>query len=351
MTDTAALSARIATLQESLNTTCILITSPAMVEYFTGIPELLPKEREAVLAISKKQAWLFHSAFITPPKVAAIAHIPDHRIDTVARTLSSECADTPLQFETTDLTVFEYNHLEAHNLKLEPLSPAFLWKMRMRKDAQEQSFITQAAKVTRQVLADHLESLSVGQTEQEIQESIDAAFRKLNAEPAFPTIVAFGPHTASPHHQPTSTPLTNNTTVLIDCGARVHRYAADMTRTIWFGNAPSNIFTTIETAVHAAYKIGQKKLTPDFTAGDVDETVRSSLKEQGFEKEFMHTSGHGIGLEVHEPPSLFGTQTTQLNSGMCVTLEPGVYLQGECGYRHEDTYILTSEKPKNLTQF
>src|SRR6185369_4782244 len=136
--------------------------------------------------------------------------------------------------------------------------------------------------------------------------------RQLGAEgPAFPTIVAFGAHATLPHHQPGATKLTSETSVLIDCGASVEGYNSDITRTVWFGKKTTPDYLKVKDIVDRAYQIGieclqQRDLqNKTLTAKDIDVAVRGFISDAGYGNEYIHTTGHGIGLEVHEPPSVY----------------------------------------------
>ena len=162
-------------------------------------------------------------------------------------------------------------------------------------------------------------------------------------------IVAFGRHSAIPHHQPTSKKLKNDDIVLVDFGCRYRGYWSDMTRTFAVGS-PSATFTHVQTIVKTAYRIGLKHARANRSNQAIDEAVHQFLVKQKHNTFMNHTTGHGIGLEVHETPSvsrLAPAFTLQPNT--LITIEPGLYFPGQFGYRYENTIAITGSSPKSLT--
>jgi Xaa-Pro aminopeptidase len=173
--------------------------------------------------------------------------------------------------------------------------------------------------------------------------------RSLGAEKAaFETIVASGPRTALPHAQPTSNVLAVNQLLLVDMGALQSGYCSDMTRMLHLGT-PSLKSRKLYRAVLEAQLAAIDSVREDVTAASVDQKARAVLKSHGFEKYFVHSTGHGLGLEIHEPPRLGKRDKTRLKAGMVVTIEPGAYIQGTGGVRIEDTVLVTANGCEILT--
>lgn len=221
--------------------------------------------------------------------------------------------------------------------------------------------LAHANHITHNAITFALSQLTAGMTEQDIQLLIEKNMREQGAfELAFPTIVAFGDHSALPHHQPSNRPLRGNDAVLIDCGAKWQHYCADVTRTVWFGNTPDPEFAKIENVVKNAYQkaVVSCKLSVVSTvesqhaaplqATSLDKTARDLITAAGYGQQFIHTTGHGVGLYIHEQPSLNLHNETVLKPGMVITIEPGIYLEGKFGYRFENSIALTENSAQEL---
>jgi Xaa-Pro aminopeptidase len=171
----------------------------------------------------------------------------------------------------------------------------------------------------------------------------------LGAEkPAFDTIVAAGPRAALPHAHPGSYRLVGNELLLIDMGASLQGYCSDMTRTVHLGKPPKKI-RDMYNAVLEAQLAGIAAVQPGVTAGKVDAAARNVLKKHKLDKAFVHSTGHGLGLEIHEPPRLGKKDPTKLEAGMAITIEPGAYIEGFAGIRIEDTVLVTQNGCEILT--
>jgi Xaa-Pro aminopeptidase len=160
---------------------------------------------------------------------------------------------------------------------------------------------------------------------------------------AFPVHVAFDEHTASPHHQPGQKLLKHNSMVMLDFGAKVDGYCADMTRTVCLSPTPQPQFIEIKKVVDHAYQKACDSLNKvDVRASQVDHMARDIITRAGYAKQFPHATGHGLGIEIHEQPSISPANNQPLSAGMVVTIEPGIYLPGQFGYRVEDTLLVTA---------
>ena len=191
--------------------------------------------------------------------------------------------------------------------------------------------------------------LRPGVTERDVGARIDYQLRRLGASgPAFDTIVASGERSALPHAQPTDKPIGNNELVLVDMGARSAGYTSDMTRVAFVG-APSREVLELYKAVLEAQLAAIDVVRPGIAAERVDATARQVLRKHRLHRYFVHSTGHGLGLEIHEKPRLGQGEKTTLQAGMVVTIEPGVYLEGVGGVRIEDTIAVTGAGCRNLT--
>jgi len=221
--------------------------------------------------------------------------------------------------------------------------------LRAVKDAEEIAQMRRAARVGSEVLEEVLRLLKPGVRESEIAAEVEYRLRRKGASgPAFPTIVASGARAALPHAQPTEKKLRKNELVLLDLGAILRHYCCDLTRTVYLGRAPSRIRRWYE-AVREAQAAAHEVLRAGVAASDVDAAARRILKRFRLERHFLHSTGHGLGLEVHEEPRLARGQRRLIQAGNVVTLEPGVYVESVGGIRVEDDVAVFSDRTEILT--
>lgn len=228
--------------------------------------------------------------------------------------------------------------------------PALLQKLRAKKAAEELQAMRKAADLARRGLATALETLREGITEAEVVRTLLMFWLDEGGEGAsFPPIVAFGANSARPHHHPGTTPLRKGDVILFDIGVQVDHYQSDFTRCFFYGTPPDPLPSCYE-LVKEAHLAAKELCHPNSTTHQLDRAARKKITEGGFGETFVHGLGHGIGLEVHEWPYLRHTgEETPLNEGYCITIEPGIYLEGVGGIRLEDTYLVTKEGCESLT--
>ena len=165
---------------------------------------------------------------------------------------------------------------------------------------------------------------------------------------SFETIVAAGQRSALPHGRASNALIPKRGFVILDLGVILHGYCSDMTRTVWVGSV-SRRAKDIYRAVLEAQEAAVDVVAPGITTGAVDHAARSVLKKAGLARYFIHSTGHGVGLEIHEQPRIARDQTDVLKPGMVITVEPGVYLPGEGGVRIEDMVVVTERGHQVLT--
>jgi Xaa-Pro aminopeptidase len=228
--------------------------------------------------------------------------------------------------------------------------PAMVEKLRMRKDAVELAQMRKAAILAGEVVEFAIGLLKPGIREFEVGAEIEYQMRKRGASgPAFETIVAFGKRAALPHARPTGKRLRKNELVVLDLGVILGHYCSDITRTVYVGRASKRIRTWYRAVLEAqAAAIGAVKA--GVSCGDVDAAARAVLAGYRIDHLFVHSTGHGLGLEVHEDPRLAQGQRRQLEPGNVVTIEPGVYAEGIGGIRIEDDVAVHAGRTEILTR-
>lgn len=222
-------------------------------------------------------------------------------------------------------------------------------QLRLVKDAGEIARIGAAAAVADVALAHVRHRLVDGLTEQQFGLELDTEIRRLGATGnSFETIVGSGPNGAKPHHRPSTRTIVDGDLVVIDFGALVDGYCSDMTRTVMVGT-PSPTQQRMLDVVTAAQQAGVDRVRAGGTVAEVDGACRSVIDDAGWGAAFLHATGHGVGLEIHEAPRVAATADATLARGFVVTVEPGVYLPDHGGVRVEDTVVVTDDGCRPLT--
>jgi Xaa-Pro aminopeptidase len=221
--------------------------------------------------------------------------------------------------------------------------------LRLVKDAGEVARIEAACEMADAALAAVRHRLGEGPTEAEVALELEWQMRRLGAEaPSFETIVASGPNGAMPHHRAADRRIAEGDLVVLDFGALVDGYHSDMTRTVMVGD-PSDTQARMYEVVREAQAAGVAAVRAGAEASAVDAACRSVIRDAGWDEAFLHATGHGVGLDIHEPPRVARTADAMLADGQVVTVEPGVYLAEHGGVRIEDTVVVTSEGCRTLT--
>jgi Xaa-Pro aminopeptidase len=225
-------------------------------------------------------------------------------------------------------------------------------QLRQCKEPGEVARIAAAAAIADEALARVRAMLEDRPSEVEVAIALDGEMRLLGAEaPAFETIVASGPNAAEPHHHPSARRIPAGELVVVDFGARVDGYCSDMTRTVRVGeaNALSPELRRVAAVVLASQDAGLCAVRAGIAAAEVDRACREVVAAAGWAELFVHGTGHGVGLDIHEAPSLAAPSEDILCSGQVVTVEPGVYIPGLGGARTEDTVVVTDAGCEVLT--
>jgi Xaa-Pro aminopeptidase len=224
---------------------------------------------------------------------------------------------------------------------------AILSPLRARKDQGEIHLLRRAARGADQAFNRISQDGLEGRTEVDVARSLAAYLEEEGHESVAFTIVASGPNGASPHHEPGDRGIRDGDSVVMDFGGRVHGYCSDITRTIVVGPASDEI-EEVHDIVRRAQDAAFQAVAPGVPAEEVDRAARSVIEEAGYGDAFVHRTGHGIGLEEHEPPYIVRGNGEPLQEGMCFSLEPGIYLPGKFGVRIEDIVAVTAEGSDRL---
>jgi Xaa-Pro aminopeptidase len=220
---------------------------------------------------------------------------------------------------------------------------------RLTKDADEIAQIRRAALLGARIFDRALEKMRPGVSEVEIAAELEYAARRNGAEGmSFPTIVAAGPRSALPHARASAARIPRHAPVLLDFGVILGGYCSDMTRTVFVGGA-SSMLRSVYGGVLEAQLAAVGAVGPGITPSEVDSAARAVLRRARLARFFTHSSGHGVGLEIHELPRIAAGQKEPLSPGMVITIEPGVYVRGKGGVRIEDMVVVTERGCEVLT--
>lgn len=232
--------------------------------------------------------------------------------------------------------------------KIVSISP-LIEEMRMVKDGEEIGNIRSACRLGVELFRGALGAIRPGISESEVAGELEFRARRAGVEQmAFPTIVAAGARSALPHGRASRALIPRRGFVVCDFGVILAGYCSDMTRTVHVGK-PSGTHRAGYGAVLEAQQAALESVRPGITAGEVDQAARRLLARRKLAKFFTHATGHGTGLEIHEPPRIGARQNQRLQAGMVITVEPGVYVPGAWGVRIEDTVVVTETGCEVLT--
>jgi Xaa-Pro aminopeptidase len=317
---------------------------------YTGarIMLLVGQDETALLIDSRYIEETRRSAYADRIEVWKSAGYAD--IETILRSILKS-TEAEVGFDENNLTVKQYSRLESEikNIKLKPVT-GLVEAAREIKDELEIEKISEAARIADKAFDHILGFIRPGLREIDIALELDYFMRKSGAErESFDTIAASGPNSAVPHATPSKRQIAEGDFLKLDFGAVVDGYHSDMTRTVVIGKAAA-----IQREIYMSVKIAQeealKTIKPGLSCSAIDKIARDIIAAKGFEKCFIHNLGHGVGLEIHEAPSLGKGCETVLTPGMIATVEPGIYVEGFGGVRIEDLVLVTEDGYKVLSK-
>lgn len=327
----------------------MLVSSPANVRYLTGFTgsngALLVLAGEAILVTDPRYAIQASREVSCRAMVSKGPILPTVAAFVARRRLRR------LGFERAAMSYDGYDILRTRlplNTSLEPVA-GWLEAHRTIKSTAEIELIRRSVATNSRAFEQAARRVRPGMRERDLAAEIDHQMRRLGAEkPAFETIVAAGERSALPHARPTDAVLEPRQLVLIDMGAFQDGYASDMTRMLFLGTPDARV-KRLYRAVLEAQLAAIDAVRPGVTTAYVDRQARRVLKACDLDRAFVHSTGHGLGLEIHELPRIGKKDKTRLAAGMAITIEPGVYLEGAGGIRIEDTVVVTARGCEVLT--
>ena len=336
-------------------------------EYLTGFAEE-PSERALFLFLTDDHDPVFFAPELAAQQLADRTPVDDVRTwsdaEGPAERLEAVCSELDLDGRhlLVDETMWaRFTQLLASTLPNATfgLADELLAELRMRKDDAELAALRAAAEAadTAMTAVRELGSEAVGMTEAELAARIETELAARietelaaagGAEPSFEPIVGSGPNGAMPHHTHGDRRIEAGEPVVLDFGTRVDGYPSDQTRTIVFDGEPSDTFRQIHDIVRRAQAAAIETIEPGVTAGDVDAAAREVIETAGYGEEFIHRTGHGVGLDVHEEPTIVGGSDRRLEPNMVFSVEPGIYISDEFGVRIEDLVVVTNDGCERL---
>ena len=222
-------------------------------------------------------------------------------------------------------------------------------RLRAIKDAGEIAALTRAGRAADETFRQICTGRFEGRSERDVAGDLADLLVRNGHDRADFTIVASGPHGSSPHHEPGSRTIRARDAVVMDFGGEFGGYFSDTTRTVVVGEEPAG-FAEVYDTVRAAQEAALAAIAPGVPAQEVDGAARRVIEEAGYGARFIHRTGHGIGLEVHEPPWIVGGNELELRPGMTFSVEPGIYLEGRFGVRIEDIVAVTADGVERLNR-
>lgn len=342
-------------LQDMLpaNECAALITSDVSRRYFCGF-----KSSAGVILVTKEQAYLIiDSRYFDKAKQKVrdcrVILMEDMRTQLSELLLKHNIRSLMTESDYMTLTEFADYREKLHFVELDP-SPAlsdFILNMRIIKSDEELSLIIKAQRIAEKAFERLIDNISRDMTEKQVAALLNYYMMDCGADDlSFETIAASGINSASPHAVPTDKKLCEGEFLTLDFGAVVDSYHSDMTRTLAVGQISPEMEKVYE-AVYYANIDGIKAIRPGINGKVVDSVARSTLSAWGgYDRHFGHGLGHGVGLEIHEQPTLSQKSRSMLKPGMIVTIEPGVYISGCYGVRIEDMAVVTENGCDVLTK-
>ena len=345
---------RIAQLQRSMpeDVDGALIVSEVNRRYYTGFPSsagtLLVSRREAVLIID----FRYYEAACE--RISGCRVVLQDKLGAQLKEAAGAMGIRSLLVESDRVTLRQHRRLdemlEGVRLVCDDRLADLISAQRSIKSAEEAAAIRRAQHISEDAFAKLLEELSPGMTEQEAALRLEFLCRQLGSEGAsFDFIVVSGPNGSRPHGEPGPRPIGRGELITFDFGAVVEGYHADMTRTVCIG-CPDSLSQEICDVVYKAQRAAIAAVKEGVPCAEVDRAARSVIEAAGYGKCFGHSTGHSVGLEIHEDPAFSPLSKAVCRSGMVLSVEPGIYIEGKTGCRMEDLVLIEPDGCQNLNK-
>jgi len=329
-----------------------LVTSGIARRYYTGFPS----SAGVLLVTRKKSRFLIDFRYYEHAKQKITdceVYLLENLSDQLNRFLTENGVKT-VGMETDAVTLEEYHRYREMLPDVEILDDGRFQRLisedRLLKTEQEIKLVSDAQRIAEAAFEETLNFITAGKTEREIALYLDYRMRKLGAEDiSFDTIVASGCHSAVPHAVPTDKPIESGDFIVIDFGATLAGYHSDMTRTVSVGTVSEEQERVYDTVLRAQLA-ALEQVKAGVPCAKIDAAARDLIHLSGYEGCFGHSTGHGIGLEIHEQPNVSPKSQTITQTGMLFSVEPGIYLAGKFGVRIEDMVVVREKDYLNLTK-
>lgn len=330
---------------------CGIISSSVNIKYFTKI-----SLTDGLLVVTHSDAYLlvdfrYYEMAKSVIKDISVVCFKDLNADLENIFKKNEC--NKVAIESTNVVVKTFENYKNRFRNVDFITDArlddIILDLRMIKTDYEIKKIEHAQKVTEAAFNNVLNFISEGKTELDIARKLNTFISNNSDGLSFDTIVVSGSNSSLPHGVPSSKLIQKGDLITMDFGAIVDGYHSDMTRTVCFGEISSEK-NEIYNIVLSGQKLALNSAKEGVCCSDLDRLVREYFKKFGFDSEFGHSLGHGVGLDIHEKPFLSSRGNIELKKGMVVTIEPGIYLSGRFGVRIEDMILITESGYKNFTK-
>ena len=341
----------ISSILNKLDIDAFLVTKSVNIAYLTGFPS-----EDAWLLISRRQLFYITDARYTLEvkknfkKGIEVVEYSKSMPATVLN-LALELKIKRLGFDKQHISVFSFQKLrKAMKRKVKLVSADnLIEQFRMVKTRQEVWKMDKSIALTLKCYQYLKRIICPGMTEQEILIKLEHYVKSHNAEFSFRPIIASGPNSCFPHARITTREVRRGEPIVVDMGIDIDGYKSDLTRVFFLGKIPKPM-RDVYSLVREAQRFAIRKIKPGVLISEIDQQARNFFKENKIDKFFVHSLGHGIGLEVHEAPVVSSKNFSKLQEGMVFTVEPGVYLPGQFGIRIEDMVLVTLHGCKILSE-
>jgi len=335
--------ARVIANMEKMSLGCILVSAPHSVYYLTG-RFIAPGERMLALMIKADgEVCLFANRLFAQSPAPDMPLIEFDDTDDPIALLAAKLPAGRVGVDKLWPSHFTIRLMEARPDITPVIGSAPVDDARLYKDADEIALMRRSSRMNDEALRRLIPTLKIGDTELAVGARYTDIARELGASgPSFSPLVCFGAGCAEPHHDTDGTVLEMNQTVILDLGLYYERMASDMTRTVVMGKATDEMKRVYD-LVKAANAAGRAAARPGVPMSEIDRAARRVIEDGGYGKYFIHRTGHGIGLEVHEPTDVSSANHIIAQPGMCFSVEPGIYLPGKFGVRIEDLVTVTED--------